>query len=247
MTRANDYLMMIDGEMTAAESGQWFTSLNPANEEEIGRVPLASAADIDRAVKAGLRWQPDWNDTPVVERAALLREMGRRLIEKQNDILDLEVRDTGNTIGKMRHDLGAAVAQLDCYAGLGLEVKGETVPASPKTWHLTMREPYGMVGRIVPFNHPIYFAICALAGPLMTGNSVIVKTPDQSPLSGAVLGEICREVLPNGVVHIVSGTGLVTGDAIVRHPAVRRISFTGSVPTGLAIQRAAAEKPASST
>jgi betaine-aldehyde dehydrogenase len=241
MTYLTDYMMLIDGEMAAAENGQWLTSLNPANEEEIGRVPIASAADVDRAVKAGLRAQPDWNDTPVVERAALLREVGRRLMEKQKDILELEVQDTGNTIGKMRHDLGAAVAQLDYYAGLGLEVKGQTVPASPHTWHLAMREPYGMVGRIVPFNHPIYFAISALAGPLMTGNSVIVKTPDQSPLSGAVLGEVCREVLPKGVVNIVSGTGLITGDAIVRHPAVRRISFTGSVPTGLAIQRAAAE------
>lgn len=170
-----------------------------------------------------------------------MREVARRLLERQAEILDLEVRDTGNTIGKMRGDLGAAAGQLDYYAGLGLEIKGETISASANALHMTLRVPYGVVGRIVPFNHPIYFAISALAGPLTAGNSVVIKTPDQSPLSAAFLGEVCRDVLPRGVVNIVSGTGQVTGDALVRHPAVRRIAFTGSVPTGLAIQRAAAE------
>ena len=241
MRHSDDYLMLIDGTLTASAGGQWLESINPANELRIGRVPLADAADVDRAAAAAARAQPGWHSTPVVERGRLLREVARRLLERQAEILDLEVRDTGNTIGKMRGDLGAAAAQLDYYAGLGLELKGETIPASANAIHMTLREPYGVVGRIVPFNHPIYFAVSALAGPLTAGNTVIVKTPDQSPLSGAYLGEVCRDVLPPGVVNIISGTGPITGDALVRHPRVRRIAFTGSVPTGLAIQRAAAE------
>lgn len=241
MRNSGDYLMLIDGALTASRSGQWLPSVNPANEENIGRVPLANAEDVDLAVNAATKAQPDWNARSASERAGLMREVAHRLLERQSEILDLEVRDTGNTIGKMRGDLAAAAGQLDYYAGLGLEIKGETIPASSNTLHITLREPFGVVGRIVPFNHPIYFAISALAGPLTAGNSVIVKTPDQSPLSAAILGEVCRDVLPPGVVNVVSGTGPITGDALVRHPRVRRIAFTGSVPTGLAIQRAAAE------
>src|SRR4029077_8916601 len=130
---------------------------------------------------------------------------------------------------------------LDYYAGFATEIKGETIPASAKNLHFTIREPYGVVGRIIPFNHPIKFAANALAAPLIAGNCVVLKPPETSPLSATMLGEICREVMPAGVVNIVPGLGLPAGDAIARHPDVKRIAFTGSVPTGRAIQRAAAE------
>jgi betaine-aldehyde dehydrogenase len=237
---SDDTPMLIDGALVASESNEWMTSVNPADEQAIGRVPMATAADVDRAVGAALRAQPAWHAKPVAERSALLREVSRRLLERGPEILSLEVRDTGNTISKMRGDLAAAAAQLDYYAGLGLEVKGETVPVAADALHFTTREPYGVVARIAPFNHPLYFAVSALAGPLITGNCVVIKTPDQSPLSAIHLAEVCRDVLPAGVVNIVSGTGISAGDALVRHPLVRRIAFTGSVPTGLAIQRAAA-------
>jgi aldehyde dehydrogenase (NAD+)/betaine-aldehyde dehydrogenase len=126
-------------------------------------------------------------------------------------------------------------------AGLAYEIKGETVPATPGNIHMTIRQPYGVVGRIIPFNHPIKFAANALAAPLIAGNCVVLKPPETSPLSATMLGEICREVMPAGVVNIVTGLGLPAGDAIARHPDVKRIAFTGSVPTGRAIQRAAAE------
>ena len=129
MSSSDDYLMLIDGEMTASSSGQWLASENPANEQPLGRVPLADAADVDRAVTAAARAQPGWNARPVAERGALLREVARRLLAMQGEILNLEVRDTGSTIAKMRGDLGAAAGQLDYYAGLGLEIKGETIPA----------------------------------------------------------------------------------------------------------------------
>ncbi len=115
------------------------------------------------------------------------------------------------------------------------------MPATAQGLHFTLREPWGVVARIVPFNHPFMFAVAHLAAPLMAGNAVVVKTPESSPLTGSLLGQLCLEHLPPGVVNIVHGLGMPAGDALVRHPEVRRIGFTGSVPTGLAIQRAAAE------
>jgi aldehyde dehydrogenase (NAD+)/betaine-aldehyde dehydrogenase len=133
------------------------------------------------------------------------------------------------------------VDSLNYYAGLGYELKGQTIPSTPDNLHLTVREPYGVVARIVPFNHPVMFATARTAAALMAGNAVIVKPPETSPLSAMVLAEIARDVFPPGVFNIVTGTGATAGDALVRHPAVKRIAFIGSTATGRAIQRAAAE------
>ena len=204
-------------------------------------MPQGSAADVDRAVEAAEAAHPAWAAMEPKARAGLMKKLAAKLRERADEILRVEVVDTGNTISKMRADVATAGDTLDYYSGLHTEIKGETIPASAKNLHITIREPYGTVGRIIPFNHPIKFAANALAAPLMAGNCVVLKPPETSPLSATMLGEICREVLPAGVVNIVTGTGLPTGDAIARHPKVKRIAFTGSVPTGRAIQRAAAE------
>ena len=115
------------------------------------------------------------------------------------------------------------------------------MPASAEGWHLTVREPFGVVGRIVPFNHPFMFAAARTAAALMAGNSVVLKPPETSSLSAMIFGEICREALPAGVMNVVTGYGMPVGDAIARHPLIRRIAFIGSATTGRAIQRAAAE------
>jgi len=234
-----DYRMLIDGELCAGH--EWAVSDNPADESPLGRIAVAGTDDVERAVSAAERAQPIWATRDVHERAAALRELGARLLARGDEILQLEVRDTGNTIGKMRGDLAGAVHLLDYYAGIACEIKGETLPFTRDRLHLSMREPCGVVARIVPFNHPIYFEVAALVGPLMAGNAALIKPPEQSPLSSAILGEVCAEVLPAGLVNILPGPGQTTGDAIVRHPRVRRIAFTGSVPTGMMIQRRAAE------
>jgi betaine-aldehyde dehydrogenase len=233
--------MLIGGELVESESGEWLESINPANEETIGKVPLGAAADVNRAVAAAEAAATAWDALGVKERARHVRLLGQKLAERSDEILSVEVADTGNTITKLSGDVGAAVEALDYFAGLGLEMKGETVPASPQHMHLTIRQPYGVVGRIAPFNHPIMFAAGGLAAPLMAGNAVVMKPPEQSPLSATILSEICAEVFPKGVVNIVTGYGAGAGDALVRHPNVKRIAFIGSVPTGRAIQRAAAE------
>lgn len=233
--------MLIDGEMVDSESGEWITSIDPATEELLGEVPQASARDVARAVEAAEKAQRAWGALDVFSRATYLRKIAALMRERRDEILRVEVMDTGNTITKMANDVEQAAIAIDYFAAIGTELKGETIPGSAANLHLTLREPYGVVGRIVPFNHPIKFAAHAIAAPLMAGNAVVVKPPEQSPLSASILADICREVLPPGTVNIMTGNGMPTGDAIIRHPTIKRIAFTGSVQTGQAIQRAAAE------
>ncbi|HWG05838.1 MAG TPA: aldehyde dehydrogenase family protein [Beijerinckiaceae bacterium] len=233
--------MLIGGELVDSRSGDVMESVNPANEETLGYVPAANAEDVNRAVEAAEKAQPAWGALEPQARAKLIRKLAAKLREQADAMLRIEVMDTGNTISKMRADVASAGDTLDFYAGFATEIKGETIPASAKNLHFTLREPYGVVGRIIPFNHPIKFAANALAAPLMAGNCVILKPPETSPLSATMLAEMCKEVLPAGVVNIVTGNGMPAGDAIARHPAIKRVAFTGSVPTGRAIQRAATE------
>lgn len=240
-TTFGDRLMYIGGEFVASESGEWMESVNPSTEEVHGRVPAGSVEDVNRAVAAAKAAQPEWGAKSVFERGALMRELAAAIRASEEDVVPMEAADTGNTIASLGNDIVLVAGYVDFMAGLGTEIKGESVPATPQNIHFTIREPYGVVGRIVPFNHPFLFAGAHLAAPLMAGNAVVLKSPDQSPLSATVMAEICQRVLPPGVVNIVSGQGIVVGDAIVRHPDVQRIGFTGSIPTGMAIQRAAAE------
>jgi len=233
--------MLIGGEMVAGEANKWIESVNPANEEKIGEFPAGDAADVNRAVAAAEKAQPGWAALDIKERGKYLKQMAKRIRERGEELLHTEVMDTGNTISKMKGDIEQSAEQLEWYTGLAIEMKGETIPASAKNLHITVREPYGVTARIVPFNHPLSFAARGLAGPLIAGNTAIIKPPETSSLSATLLGEICKEVLPPGVDNIVSGNGMPAGEAIVKHPRVKRIAFTGSVPTGMAIQRAAAE------
>lgn len=235
-----DYPMWIDGQRVSADSGDWVESVNPATERLLGRVPSASAAQVNAAVTAARNAQSAWAARSVWERAALLRQLAAAIRTRGGEIVELEARDTGNTIGKLAADVQIAAGYLEYFAGLGSELKGETVPATAQGLHFTLREPFGVVARIVPFNHPFMFAAAHLAAPLMAGNTVVVKTPETSPLTGSLLGEMAAGILPPGVVNIVHGLGMPAGDSLVRHADVRRIGFTGSVATGLAIQRAAA-------
>lgn len=235
-----DRLMYIGGEFVASDSGEWMDSVNPATGEVHGRVPAGTVSDVARAVAAAKRAQPEWAATHVFERGRVLRQLADE-VRARTDVMPLEAADTGNTIASLSNDILLASSYIDFVAGLGMEVKGESVPATPENIHFTMREPCGVVGRIVPFNHPFLFAGAHLCAPLVAGNAVVLKSPDQSPLSASVMAEICDKILPPGLVNIVSGQGTVVGDAIVRHPDVPRIGFTGSVATGMAIQRAAAE------
>ncbi len=233
--------MLIGGELVESDSGAWDESVNPATEEVIGHAPAGTARDVDRAVEAAGKAWPEWAERSPKERAETMRVFADRLLERADEILRIEVMDTGNTITPMRGDVRAGVDSLNYYAGLAYELKGETIPGTSNMLHLTVREPYGIVARIAPFNHPLMFAVARTAAALAAGNAVIVKPPETSPLSALLLAEVARECLPAGIFNIVTGLGGVVGDAIIRHPDVKRIAFIGSTKTGRAIQKAAAE------
>jgi aldehyde dehydrogenase (NAD+)/betaine-aldehyde dehydrogenase len=237
---ASSELMLIGGELVESATRQWDESINPATEEIIGRSPAGDRRDVDLAALAAARAWPLWTALLPKERAAILRTFGDRLRKREDDLLRIEVLDTGNTIGPMRMDVGFSVDSLDYYAGLAYEIKGETVPGAADNIHLTVREPFGIVARIAPFNHPLLFAVARTAAALAAGNAVIVKPPETSPLSALVLSEIARDVFPPGVFNVVCGSGAVVGDALVRHPEIKRIAFIGSETTGRRIQSAAA-------
>ncbi|QIV79994.1 aldehyde dehydrogenase family protein [Mycolicibacterium frederiksbergense] len=242
MTDNQDIRMLIDGELVPAVDGDWLESVNPANERVIARVPAGGEKDIERAVAAAEAAFVPWSRTPVSERAAMLRTFASRLRAEGDRLAALETADTGNTIGISHFDVAYGADVIDYFAGLAHESKGETSqPAEPGSLNVSVRIPYGVVGKIFPFNHPLMFTAAKMAAPLVTGNTVVIKPCEQSPLSTVAMGEIMRGVFPPGVINVVTGAGGHAGEALVRHPNVRRLAFVGSVPTGLAIQRAAAE------
>lgn len=235
-----NYPMLIAGELRSSSNDDWIESVNPATEEIIGAAPAGTRGDAAEAIAAAVDAQVEWARTSVEARARVLHAVADALDFRSDEIAELEAADTGSTIGKMKDDVVKAARQIRYFAGLGFELKGETIPATAGGLHLTVREPFGVVGRIVPFNHPIMFAATRLAAPLMAGNAIVVKPPEQAPLSSGILSEICQKFTPSGLVNIVSGLGNVVGDEIVRSPSVRRLSLTGSAQTGMAIQQAAA-------
>lgn len=233
--------MLIGGELVYSTSGEFDDSINPATEEVIGRSPRGTREDVDKAVQAAEAAWPAWAALSPLERGRAMRRFGDALSARAEEILAVEVQDTGNTITPMRGDVGMAVDSLDYYAGITHELKGETIPATSRNIHMTFHEPYGVVARIAPFNHPAMFAVARTAAALAAGNAVIVKPPETSPLSAMILAEIARDALPAGIFNIVTGDGRSVGDAIVTHPDIKRIAFIGSPETGRFIQRRAAE------
>lgn len=236
-----DRPMLIGGKLTFGNGAEWITSLNPSDETEIGRAPAGTAEDVAQATAAALAAQPAWASMSIWERAGKLKAVAAAFRTRADEIKQVEAADSGNTIGNLGNDLFKASNHFEYFAGLATEIKGDTVPGLSSGLHMTLREPYGVVGRIVPFNHPFMFATANLAAPLVAGNTIVLKSPETSPLSASIMAEVCASLLPPGVVNLVSGYGLPVGDAIARHPMIRRIGFTGSIRTGLAIQRAAAE------
>uniref|UniRef100_A0A2A4Z0K9 Aldehyde dehydrogenase n=1 Tax=OCS116 cluster bacterium TaxID=2030921 RepID=A0A2A4Z0K9_9PROT len=232
---------LINGELVESESGQWKDSINPANEKVIGRAVLGNKKDVDRAVDAAERAWPAWFDLDVSERSDILMNFGEKLAERFDELARVEVIDSGNTLKPTLHAMDEISKTIKFYAGLAPAMRGETIPASAKNLHMTLLEPYGVVGRIAAYNHPALFSVARTVAALAVGNSVVVKPPESCPLSVQLLGEVVRDTLPAGVFNIVNGRGAEVGDALVRHPKVKRLALIGSVPTGQLIQRSAAE------
>ena len=228
--------------------GKWHTpkggyqdTLNPATGQSLGPCAEANAEDVDAAVQAAHRAFRTWRAVKPLERAALMRQVAARLRAHAEELAMLDAVNCGNPVREMMRDINTAVAQWDFFAGLVTEIKGETVPMGDGVVNLSVREPFGVCARIVAYNHPIMFTAAKAAPAIAAGNTVIMKPPYQAPLSAYRFLELVDGILPPGVLNILT-CGKDGSQALVAHPLVPRVSLIGSVPTGRAIARAAAER-----
>jgi betaine-aldehyde dehydrogenase len=235
------WLMLIGPDLVAARSGATMPVVHPGDESVIAQIPLGDAADVDDAVAAAQAASRPWARTPIAERAAALAALADLVLAHGGELAWLDTLDNGSPIAVMRNDYLMAAEQLRYFAGLALQLRGHTLPASgPDVLDFTLRDPFGVVGRLIPFNHPLMFAASRIAAPLLAGNTVVLKPSEQTSLSALRLGELARPVLPPGVLNVVTGTGDVVGERLVEHPDVPRIAFTGSEAVGRRILARAA-------
>lgn len=222
------------------KTGVYADTLNPAYNEPITQAPVAGAADVDAAVQAAHAAFPAWASVPPLERGKLLRKAAAVLREHAWELAQLDSLNNGNPVSILAHDAHFAAEGIDYFAGLATEIKGETIPMGDGNLNYTVREPLGVVARIVAYNHPLMFAALRIAAPLAAGNTVVVKSPDQAPLSIIRLGELIGDLFPKGVVNFLCGAR-ECGEALSAHPLVRKVTLIGGVPTGKAVMKSAAD------
>ena len=228
------------GEWHKPKSGRYVDSINPGTGASLGSFADCDAADIDAAVGAAKKAFDSWRNTPPFERARQLKRVANVLREHAEELAMIDAADCGNPVHEMVMDATIAAAQIDFYAGLVTEVKGASIPMGPGVVNFTVREPRGVVGRIIPFNHPFMFCAGKIGAPVATGNTVVMKPPEQAPLSALRLAELIGGLLPPGVFNVVPG-GREAGSSLTTHRDVAMIALIGSVPTGRAVMKAAAD------
>ncbi|MEU0481683.1 aldehyde dehydrogenase family protein [Streptosporangium sp. NPDC006013] len=239
----DEYRNLIGGRLVAAADGRTLDSVNPATGEVWARVPASGRADAEAAVAAARTAFPSWSAMPALGRAHFLRAVSEVFARHAEELARIETRDNGRILrDTLKKDLPGMTHLWQIAAGQVLDaVKGETVILGPDSLGLTRREPYGVALCVIPWNSPISTFSAKAAYALAAGNTVIVKPAEQACASVLRLGELLAEVLPPGVLNIVSGLGEDVGDPLVRHRGVNKISLTGSTQTGQAITRASAD------
>jgi betaine-aldehyde dehydrogenase len=228
------------GRWQVPQGGRYVEFFNPGSGESLGQVAEAGSGDVDRAVAAAAQAYEEWRLVPPAERAKILRRMAGIVREHAEELAMIDAADSGNPVHEMVGDALNAAAQLDFFAGLVTEMKGSSVPLGPDSVNFSVREPRGVVARIIPFNHPFMFCAAKSAAPLAAGNTVVVKPPDQAPLSSLRYAELVGHLLPAGVFNVVPG-GREVGAALVQHPDVAMVALIGSVNAGKAVMRTAAD------
>jgi aldehyde dehydrogenase (NAD+) len=235
--------LLINGKLIPAASGRTFPIINPATLEPIADAAEGAAADVDLAVKAATHAQKSWAKIASRERGKLLQNCARLLEQHAEELTRLMTLETGKAIRtESRVEASVFTDILNFYGGLGSELKGETVPFKSGMLTITQREPIGVVGAIIPWNVPLMLMALKIAPALVAGNTVIVKSAEEAPLAVLRACQIMNEILPPGVLNILSGDGPGCGAPLVAHPGVKKITFTGSVETGKLVYKMAAEK-----
>jgi phenylacetaldehyde dehydrogenase len=243
---ARPHHLFIDGKWVPAQSGETFAVLDPSTGREIAQVAAGGAADVDLAVKAARRafQKGPWASMSHAERGKLMLKLAEAVERNADELALLESLDGGNPVRSTRHvDINMAIDSLRYNAGWTTKLTGETSLSSPQSRAFTysLREPVGVVGAITPWNAPFLMAVNKLSPALAAGCTVVLKPAELAPLSALRLGQLMEEIgLPPGVVNIVTGYGGSAGQAIVDHPDVNKISFTGSTRVGKSILAGAA-------
>lgn len=237
--------LFIGGEFVDAISGATFATINPATEETITEVASAAAADVDAAVRAArAQMEPgsEWQKMKPRDRGKILFRIAEMLAARAAEIGRIETLDNGKPIFESQFvDTPAAAECLYYYSGWSGKVTGETIPVAENAFTYTLREPLGVVGAITPWNFPLMLAVWKIAPALACGNTVVLKPAENTSLSILKFAEYARECgLPPGVLNIVSGPGAVTGTAMVDHPGIDAIAFTGSTAVGKELMARAA-------
>jgi acyl-CoA reductase-like NAD-dependent aldehyde dehydrogenase len=236
--------LLINNEWRPASSGKTMDVVNPATEDVIETVASADAVDVDAAVEAArAALDGPWGNMSARERGRIVARLAARLMDRLDDVARLETQHNGKPISESRNiEVPAAAECFEYYAGWADKVMGETIPVKGNHLTYTLREPVGVVAAIVPWNFPLLLAAWKVAPALACGNTVILKPASQTPLTAIALGEIAVDAgLPPGVLNVLTGPGSVLGQALVEHPGIDKIAFTGDTSTGKAIMRSAAD------
>src|SRR4051794_15870298 len=242
--RAFQTKLLIDGKWRDSLSGRTFDTVNPATEEVIAQVAEGDAADIDLAVKAARKAfdSGPWRKTDARDRGHMMNRLADLIEANVDELAELETLDNGKPIGESRNaDLPLVVDCFRYYAGWADKIHGQTVPIRGNYFCYTKREPVGVAGQIIPWNFPLLMVAWKWGPALAAGCTVVLKPAEQTPLTALRLGELALEAgYPEGVINIVPGFGPTTGAALVAHPGVDKIAFTGATETGQIIMRDAA-------
>jgi acyl-CoA reductase-like NAD-dependent aldehyde dehydrogenase len=231
------------GEARPSLSGKTFPVINPATGEQVAEAAFGEAADIDAAVNAASAAQKAWKKVSARDRGKLVVKCGQILAEHAEELARLIALETGKALRtESRVEASVLADAFTFFGGLGSELKGETVPFSPTIMTMTVREPIGVVGAILPWNVPLLLMALKIAPALVAGNAVIVKSAEEAPLTVLRVVQLMNTVMPAGLVNILSGFGPECGAPLVSHPKVGKVTFTGSVETGKIVYKAAAEK-----
>ena len=215
--------------------------IEPATGERLATIPQATANDVDAAVRAAAKAFESWRKTNPRERGRILLRVAALIRERAEDLAKDEARNVGKPIREARDEVGLAADCFEYYAGATNKVFGQTIPSAAPGVLMTFREPVGVCGIIVPWNFPIAITSWKVAPALSMGNAVVLKPAEQTPLTALKLAEIAKEAgVPEGVFTVITGKGSVAGEALLTHPLVRKLSFTGSTEIGIRVMQLAA-------
>ncbi|WP_417691977.1 aldehyde dehydrogenase family protein [Roseibium sp.] len=228
------------GDWHAAKSGSVQECVSPATGESFGSVAFGQPEDMVAAIEAAHVAFPAWRNTAPLQRAGYLKKIATVMRAHRQELALVDAADSGNPVAAMLKDIDIATGQLDFFAGLVTEMKGDSIPMGPDAVNFTVLEPLGVVGRIVAFNHPLMFCAGKMAAPIAAGNTVVIKPAEQAPLSVLRFLELVGDILPPGVLNVVHG-GPEAGAVLASHPLVAKVGLIGSVPTGRAVMRAASD------